>query len=128
MNWILGKWEQKLPNGTVKETWTKENDSTFTNESYFINAKDTVHFESIKLMQTKKHLIYKSTVIGQNNDEPVDFKQTSVTENIFIFENQKHDYPQKIIYKKITENNFIETISGKQDNKKFQESYSLKKF
>ena len=127
MNWLLGSWEQKLPDGTLKETWTKQNDSSFSGTSYFINTKDTVHFESINLEQKKEDLIYSATVIGQNNDEAVDFKLTSDADNSFTFENPKHDYPQKIIYKKVNETNLFATISGKQQGKLTQESYPMAK-
>lgn len=127
MNWLLGHWEQKLPDGTLIENWEIANDSTFTGQSYFINSKDTVHFESIKLVQKEEQLIYIATVLGQNNDEPVNFKQTTDAENVFTFENLKHDYPQKIVYKKINDINLIATISGKQLGKESQESYPMRK-
>ncbi|MCF6128753.1 DUF6265 family protein [Flavobacterium sp. AS60] len=127
MNWLVGNWEQKLPDGTLKETWTKQNDSTFSGDSYFINTKDTVHFESIKLTQKDDELTYIATVIGQNNDEPVSFKLTSDADNTFAFENPTHDYPQKITYKKVNETSLIATISGKQQGKPTSESYPMTK-
>ena len=127
MNWLVGNWEQKLPDGILTETWTKENDSMLSGVSYFINAKDTIHFESIKLEQKKQELNYGSTVIGQNNDECVDFKLTSATENIYVFENPEHDYPQKIAYKKVSSDRLIAIISGKMQGKQSQESFPMKK-
>ncbi len=127
MNWLVGNWEQKLPDGTLKETWTKQNDSTFSGDSYFINLKDTVHFESIKLTQRAEELIYIATVVGQNNEEPVEFKLISDADSTFAFENPAHDYPQKITYKKVSETSLIATISGKQQGKQTQESYPMTK-
>ena len=127
LNWLIGNWEQKFPDGMLKENWTKENDSTFSGDSYFINTKDTVHFESIKLSQKDEELIYSATVVGQNNDETVDFKLTSDIVNSFTFENPAHDYPQKITYKKVNETNLVATISGKQQGKQSTESYAMKK-
>ena len=127
MDWLIGNWEQALPEGILKETWTKQNDSTFTGDSYFITPKDTVHFESIKLTQKAEKLTYSATVVGQNDDEPVDFKLTSDAENTFTFENPTHDYPQKISYKKVSSDRLIVTISGKQQGKQTQESYPMAK-
>lgn len=127
MNWLIGNWEQKLPDGTLKETWTKQNDSMFSGDSYFINTKDTVHFESMKLAQTAEELTYIATVVGQNNDETIDFKLTSNADNSFTFENPAHDYSQKITYKKVNGTNLIATISGKQQGKLTQESYPMTK-
>ncbi|QBZ98360.1 DUF6265 family protein [Flavobacterium sangjuense] len=127
LNWLVGNWEQKLPDGTLKETWTKQNDSTFSGDSYFITPKDTVHFESIKLTQRAEELTYNATVVGQNNDEPVQFKLTSDADNTFAFENPAHDYPQKITYKKINGTSLVATISGKQQGKPTSESYAMTK-
>ena len=128
MNWLLGNWENEMPEGVLTETWTKENDSTFSGTTYFIiNKKDTVHSEAIILSQLNDELVYRPTVKGQNNDEPVDFKLSSESENSFSFENPKHDYPQKIVYKKVNENSLVATISGIQQGKESSESYTMKK-
>lgn len=127
MSWLVGSWEQKLPEGTLVESWKKENDSTFTGTSYFVKEKDTMHSESVVLTQMKEDLFYIPTVIGQNNDEPVSFKLTSDTENTFTFENPAHDYPQKITYKKVNDDNMLASISGKQLEKVTSESYSMKR-
>lgn len=128
MNWLIGQWENTTPEGYLTETWIKTNDSTFSGQTYFIiNKKDTVHNESIVLTQVNDDLVYRPTVKGQNNDEAVDFKLTSEAENIFAFENPKHDYPQKIVYKKINEKSLVATISGKQQGKPSTESYPMQK-
>ena len=127
MNWLIGNWEQKLPDGVVTESWSKENDSTFSGKSYFIKGKDTIHLESISLTQKKEELLYIPTVHGQNNDEPTTFKMTSEAQNTFSFENPAHDYPQKITYKKINNTSLLATISGKQLGKDSTESYPMTK-
>ena len=127
MEWLVGNWEQKLPDGIVSENWTKENDSTYTGKSYFIKEKDTVHLESIVLTQKNETLLYIPTVNGQNNDEPVTFTMTSDAENTFSFENPAHDYPKKITYKKVNSTSLIATISGIQQGKPSQESYPMTK-
>ncbi|WP_333877717.1 DUF6265 family protein [Flavobacterium sp.] len=128
MNWLIGQWENTTPEGYLTETWSKVNDSTFSGQAYFIlKEKDTVHNETIILTQVNEELIYRPTVKGQNNDEPVDFKLTSDTENSFSFENPKHDYPQKIVYKKVNDKSLIATISGVQQGKSSSESYPMNK-
>lgn len=127
MEWLVGNWEQKLPDGIVSENWIKENDSTYSGKSYFIKEKDTVHLERIILTQKNETLLYIPTVSGQNNDEPVTFTMTSDTENTFSFENPAHDYPKKITYKKVSPTSLIATISGTQQGKQSQESYPMTK-
>ncbi len=128
MNWLVGQWENKMPEGILTETWTKKNDSTFSGTTYFIiNKNDTVHSETIILTQLKDELIYSPTVKGQNDDKSVDFILTSNVENSFVFENPKHDYPKKIVYKKVNENSLVATISGIEQGKQTTERYPMKK-
>jgi len=127
MEWLIGHWEQQLPDGMITETWTKDNDSVFSGRSFFIKGKDTIHLENILLTQRKDELLYIPTVHGQNNDEPVNFKLNSDVENSFSFENPVHDYPQKITYKRVTSDRLIATISGIQQGKQSQESYPMSK-
>jgi hypothetical protein len=128
MSWLVGEWENKMPEGVLTETWTKSNDSTFIGKTLFINEKDTLHSEEIILIQKGETLLYIPTVKGQNDDKPVEFKMTeSKTENEFAFENPAHDYPQKIVYKKVSDTKLVATISGKQQGKPSSESYPMTK-
>ena len=126
-SWLLGNWENNAADGNLKENWQKVNDSTFKAQSYYIKKKDTIHFETITLQQKGELLIYTATVKGQNEDKPIAFKLTTTTENQVVFENPKHDYPQKINYKLADATTLIAKISGKQAGKVTSETYTLKK-
>lgn len=126
-NWLLGKWENKVDEGVLTENWKRLNDSTFQAESFFIKEKDTLHFESITLQQKGEELFYNSTVKGQNNDKPVTFNMTSETDKKLVFENPKHDYPQKITYSLINKDSLVAEISGIQLGKPSSEKFGMKK-
>ena len=126
-NWLLGNWGSKAADGTLTEYWKKVNDSTFQAQSYFVKEKDTLHFESITLQQKGEILTYTATVEGQNDDKPVAFLLTTATEKQMVFENPKHDYPQKISYTQITPDSLVAKISGIQQGKPSSEQFSMKK-
>ena len=127
-NWLLGEWEKTDSLGTLKESWQTLDDSTFVCQSYYIiNKKDTVHNEQIQLTEDQEHLIYSATVKGENNDEPVSFQMTMDEDSLLVFENPKHDYPQKITYKLKKDNTLLATVSGKLSGKVSTESYPMKK-
>ncbi|EIA09010.1 DUF6265 family protein [Flavobacterium frigoris] len=126
-HWLLGTWENKSAEGNLKEIWNKVNDSTYEGQSYFIKGKDTIHFEKIQLQQIGEELTYAPTVRGQNNDKPVAFPLTNSNEKELIFENPKHDYPQKISYKNISKDSLVAEISGIQSGKPSSEKYIMKK-
>jgi hypothetical protein len=126
--WLLGEWEKKDCLGTLKEIWTTQDDSTYAGQSYYFqNEKDTLHNEQIELVQEGENLIYKAIVKGENNDEAVPFQLTKDEDSLLVFENPKHDYPQKIEYKLQKNGSIVATISGKQRGKVSSESYPMNK-
>lgn len=126
-DWLLGKWENKVDQGILTENWKRLNDSTFQAESFFIKEKDTLHFEAITLQQKGEELFYTATVKGQNEDKPVTFNMTSATDKKLVFENPKHDYPQKITYSLIKKDSLVAEISGIQQGKPSSEKFGMKK-
>lgn len=126
-DWLIGNWENKSPDGVITESWTRLNDSSFTASSYFIKGKDTLHFETIVLAQKGETLTYFATVKGQNDDKPVAFPSTAESDKQLVFENPKHDYPQKITYTKGADNTLTAEISGKLDGKVSSEKFVLVK-
>lgn len=124
-NWLLGEWQNNSPEGNATEVWEKENDSTFVGESYFVIGKDTVSSESISLQQNDKDLFYIPTVKGQNNKQPVKFALTLSTNNLLVFENPKHDFPQKISYTQITNDSLLAEISGMMNGKQNSQNFPM---
>ena len=125
--WILGSWEQQTDKGILTETWQRQNDSLFVGSCYFINQSDTLHTETIMLEQRDDSITYSANVKGQNNDKAVPFTLTTANTNSLVFENLKHDYPQKIVYQKNKSNGLVVTISGILQGKKSEEKYSFTK-
>lgn len=126
-DWLLGNWENKSDDGDLLENWKKVNDSLYEGESYFIKGKDTLHFEKIQMKQKGEALFYIATIKGQNNDKPVTFIHNDTIEKQLVFENPKHDFPQKIAYSKITKDSIVIQISGIQQGKPSSERFSMKK-
>lgn len=126
-DWLIGNWENKNPDGVLTENWQKLNDSTFSASSYFIKGKDTLHFETIVLAQKGETLTYFATVKGQNDDQPVAFASTAESDKQLIFENPKHDYPQKITYTKGADKTITAEISGKLEGKLTTERFIMVK-
>jgi Domain of unknown function (DUF6265) len=126
-NWLLGNWENETENGKLQEIWIVKNDSTFLGQSYFINKKDTIHNETIDLVEDKGVLKYVATIKGENQNLPTTFNFKETEENQLQFENPKHDYPSKILYKLKDSLNLDISISGKQLGKPSSENFKMVK-
>lgn len=126
--WLLGDWEQKDSMGTLTESWQVLDDSTFAGKSLFITAKnDTVHQETIELMQNGDFLIYSNTIKGENRDEPTQFQMREDQDSLLVFENPKRNYPKKIMYRLNKDASASISISGTQNGKQSTETYRLLK-
>lgn len=126
--WFIGEWGNKSAEGELTERWKKENDSVYFGESYFVvGEKDTVFGEHVHLEDKNGKLSFIVTVPGQNDELPVTFEMTSSTDNQIVFENPKHDYPSKIVYKKVGNDSLVAEIYGVKKGKVASEKFLMAK-
>lgn len=126
-NFLLGEWEKKDSIGVLKENWIAIDDSTFTGTSFFIiNEKDTIHRESMELMQDGEYLIYRTTIKGENKDEAIPLQKMDEKDSLLVFTNPKHEYPNKISYQLNKDKTVKTTISGIIKGKKSSETYTIR--
>lgn len=110
--WLIGRWKNQSAKTLDIETWQKLNDSTFLGRSYSLAGTDTVSSEHIRLEQHAGKLYYIPTVKNQNDGKAVTFTFTSSDNKHLVFENPKHDFPQKISYTQINKDSLVAEISG----------------
>ena len=127
-HWLQGQWQLKDSLGVLTETWQPLDDSTYTGETLYVkDKKDTIHFETMQLMQDGDLLVYTSTVKGENGNQPVAYRLIEDSDSLLVFENKKHDYPQKIRYQKENDSTLQIVILGKQNKKETGDSYLMKR-
>ncbi|MES2555955.1 MAG: DUF6265 family protein [Bacteroidota bacterium] len=124
-SWLLGRWENNSDQGNMSEVWEKKNDSLYVGASYFEAGGDTLFSESIELIEKEGVLNYVVT-IAESGQGPTTFKLTKSSDTELIFENPKHDFPQKITYNHKGDS-VIAVISGKQGGKAHKEVFAMKK-
>lgn len=112
MNWLLGVWTNEADGMFSKETWSRKDGSTFTGFSSRLMGKDTVFSEKMTLQQKGDDVVLTVTTVEQNKEDSVNFKLVSSTDNEFVFENKKHDFPQRIAYKRQGDDSIHAWIDG----------------
>lgn len=127
VSWFLGDWENNSEQGDFREIWKQENDSLLKGESVVTIKGDTVFQENVDLVAKNDSLFYVVSVKGENSEKPVSFYMTESSEKKVVFENPKHDFPNKITYEKITNDSLVASISGKQNGKDASESFPMKR-
>lgn len=125
--WLIGNWHNKLAKGLLIEVWNKENDSTLVGQSYFIAGTDTLSIENIRLEQRNGKLSYVPIVRDQNYGQAVYFTLTRSTDSLLVFENPKHDFPQKITYQLLANDSLLAEVSAIAEGKLKSQSFSMGK-
>lgn len=122
--WLPGTWEMKTPDGVLTEEWRKESDTAWTGEGHFITVKeDTVFSEQLKLVSRNDTLWYIATIPDQNDGLPIGFREKSFEGNTVIFENIEHDFPQRIVYTRISDTSMDASVEGMTDEEERKESF-----
>jgi hypothetical protein len=115
---MLGDWSLERQGGKIFETWKRSSSTEYSGKSYSIkSAGDSVLLENMILKVSGREILFVPTAVGQNDDLPVIFKLVSSAKNSFVFENQQHDFPSKIVYQNTSPNKLLAWIEGTIDGK-----------
>lgn len=124
--WLVGTWTLKTGNGQIVEGWKMLNDSTFQGKSVFVkNGQDSVLQESLEFSFRKGSWFYISTVLGQNNNQPVAFKMTYQRGPEFICTNAEHDFPQRIAYLRLSPTQLLASIEGSRNGRFSKQNFNF---
>jgi len=125
LEWLAGKWQMQRPEGIITEEWLQPSDTQWQGKSLMITPNgDTPFIEHIRLNYRGDRLYYAPSVANQNGGREVNFAEKSFTDSLVIFENQNHDFPQRIIYKRISDTSILAAVEGVQNGKNYKEEFT----
>jgi hypothetical protein len=126
-NWFLGEWQCMSSYGNFTEKWEQLSDSTMIGQSHIIKGNDTVFKENIVLEQRNDTLFYNVLIKNKDQEENTSFYLTKSSNNQLVFENPKHDFPTKIVYKLIDNDSILASIHGKEKGIEKSENFPMAK-
>ena len=118
---LIGKWEADFGKFKYYEEWQKEN-NRFSGQGYRIKEGQIFNGEKLLLINIHGYISYIATVGKQ---QPILFALTESSENKYVFENKEHDFPQRIIYNVIGENNIKVSVEGDLKGKTAKDEYNM---
>lgn len=124
---LLGKWKMETPKGTIFEEWEVSDRTKLKGSSYKVKDNDTTLLENLELSIEDDGVYYIPTVINQNDGKPVRFKLISSKEQVYIFNNPEHDFPQTIVYLPKDKNNLHARIEGKYNGSEASSEFIYKR-
>ena len=93
--WMAGCWEQKSGEKWVEECWTGARGGQMMGSSRTGKGETLQIFEHMRITADASGTSFCALPKGQSGGC---FKATKVAETEIIFENEAHDYPQRIRY------------------------------
>ena len=110
----------------VYEAWKPSDTNILTGEAYTVKENGSKKIaERLAIRKVKKDIVYSAMVPNQNAGKAIDFVLNQIDENTYSFENPNHDFPKKIIYKKVSDSEMFVVVQGKDVTEAF--NYTLLK-
>jgi hypothetical protein len=126
VRWLQGHWHTAgTGSNQTAEVWRALNDSTWTAFGYTLTGTDTTFKEYLRLEKRGTDITYYATVPNQNGGKAVLFAATAITPDSLVVENPMHDFPSKIVYRRLDDNTLLATVSGLRGDKVIGESTKL---
>ncbi|QHS59108.1 YciI family protein [Chitinophaga agri] len=115
---LQGTW--KVEHKEIYEHWDSLNDGNLKGFSYFLKDGQMTVSEYLDITRKGSNIVYTASVVRQNGGKAVSFKLTQ-SAGALTFENPAHDFPKKVVYKKMTDQELEVTISdGKAKSETFR--------
>src|SRR5262245_1263678 len=92
--WLAGSWSHQAGDNVSEENWTVPRGGIMLATNRTAGGRKT-SFEFLRIADTKDGVSYFAMPGGKTTTE---FKLKSLEKEKVTFENEKHDFPQRIIY------------------------------
>ena len=111
---LSGCWANQDGDQIYEEQWMSPAGDMMLGMSRTLKNRKAVTFEFIQIQNRTDGTFY---IASPSKQERTEFKLTSFENDIAVFENPVHDFPQKVVYKFVTQDSLQAWIEGKQNGK-----------
>jgi len=125
LNWLSGCWASTNQEPGSAEHWMRPAGGTMIGMNRTVRGGKTVAFEFIRIVEQEDGgLKFIASPSGQST---TGFTMTIVTNREVIFENPDHDFPQRIIYRLVSDEELLGRIEGTIDGVESAADFPMKK-
>ncbi|NNC85618.1 MAG: hypothetical protein HKN75_06015, partial [Bacteroidia bacterium] len=107
------------------EQWYFVENGEFDCVNVKLKNGDSIPNEKVSLRLVDEELVLEVKVKDQNNGEGVPFTLNLFTDDLLIFDNEEHDFPQTIQYKLTHKDSCTASIIGTINNENRRVDFSL---
>ena len=116
IDFLEGLW--KVDGSESYEVWERVGDDHLEEKAYKVKGGKQHIAEKLEIKKDNNGYVYYATVFAQNDGETIAFRQNNEVEDTLSFENPDHDFPKKIIYQRVTDDQLFVQVLG-EGNKGF---------
>jgi hypothetical protein len=109
--WLQGCWELRNGDRVVEETWLRPRASSMLGAGRTTRGERLVEYEFVLIRESGNQLAYEAHPSEQDS---AIFMSTTIGERAIVFENLKHDFPQRIGYERRTPDSLLAWVEGPQ--------------
>ena len=113
VDFIIGTW--KMEGKEQYENWELSNNKELIGYSYKFKDSQKIITETLSIKILENTVIFEATVPDQNEGKTIPFTLNNEIKHHLSFENIDHDFPKRIQYKRINENEIEVTVLGDKD-------------
>ena len=110
--WLQGCWAMERDGGFVEEQWLAPRASSMLGVGRTTRGTTLVDYELVLIRERGEQLSYEA---HPANQQPAVFMATTIGERAIVFENLKHDFPQRIGYERRGADRLAAWIEGPQN-------------
>jgi hypothetical protein len=97
VKWLQGCWQATRGEAIIEEQWMGPRGSTMLGMSRTVRGGKTAEYELVLIKEHDGALAYEAHPSGQ---PPATFLSTATSDGSVVFENAKHDFPQRVGYRR----------------------------
>lgn len=115
--WLEGTWVTGDTLGFTTERWEVISGEFMSGEGLFLMSDGTTVIEILSIFIKDGILFYTAMLPNQNDGVEIMFIETMNQPDSLVFENPAHDYPKKIVYRKVNDLTVDVFIHGEKEDK-----------
>ncbi|MFT5642435.1 MAG: hypothetical protein ACI9A7_002545 [Cyclobacteriaceae bacterium] len=112
-HFLLGTW--KVKDKAQFEYWAQSSPGELIGKSYVVKDGEQKISETLSISKEADNVIYRATVLTQNAGVSISFTLNSEEEKVLSFENDAHDFPKKIRYTFIADDQILVEVWGENE-------------
>jgi predicted enzyme related to lactoylglutathione lyase len=110
--WLSGCWDHEQGNRQRDENWSKPAGGTMLGTGRAVVGGKTTEYEFMRIHQEADGIYFTAKPSGQPE---ASFKLVSLSGKRAVFENPKHDFPQRVIYSQNPDGSLVARIEGERN-------------